>query len=72
MKALDNKPDPCTDEAYELGCTCSIPFVHSNDIDPPEPRIDPWCPVHGHRDPDRELQEQRDADLDDGGNGDWE
>jgi hypothetical protein len=53
------EPEPCTDEAREQGCTCRMESVNSASIDPPEPIINEWCPVHG-RDPDWELQKRRD------------
>lgn len=40
-------------------CSCRTPFAHSAMIDPPEPVLDRNCPIHG-RDPDYELQKQRD------------
>lgn len=55
----DEKPEPCTDEARDAGCTCRLSTVNSATIDPPEPVLDEWCPVHG-RDPDWELQKRRD------------
>ncbi len=59
---MTDTPEPCTYEAYEQGCTCSIPIARSTDIDPPEPRINRRCPLHGdHRDPD-DLREQRRED----------
>lgn len=58
----EEKPEPCTAEAREEGCTCGMESVNSASIDPPEPIINPWCPVHGGRDPDAE----RDRQIDDG------
>ena len=55
------EPEPCTAEAREIGCICTMQSVNSASIDPPEPVIDEWCPVHGHRDPD----DERDARIDD-------
>jgi hypothetical protein len=52
-------PEPGTDEARGQGCTCRMSIVHSTDIDPPEPVLDKWCPVHG-RDPDLAYEEWRD------------
>lgn len=52
-------PEPCTQVAYDLGCTCRMSTVNSASIDPPEPIVNEWCPVHG-RDPDQELQRRRD------------
>lgn len=54
------QPEPCTRRAREYGCTCTMSSVNSASIDPPEPVLDPWCPVHGGRDPDRELEQRRD------------
>lgn len=66
----DDTPEPCTEEAQEQGCTCRIPFATAYDIDPPEPRRDKHCPLHGWApDPDdaRERMEEdrreREADL---------
>lgn len=56
----EEKPEPCTRTARDHGCTCSMETVNSASIDPPEPIIDPWCPVHGGRDPDLEYDRQRD------------
>lgn len=56
---MSEHPEPCTAEAYRMGCTCRVPFAGPTDIDPPEPKIDQWCPLHG-RDPDWELQKRRD------------
>lgn len=57
-------PDPCTAEAREAGCTCRMESVNSASIDPPEPIIDRYCPVHAGYDPDRALQEARDDAID--------
>lgn len=54
------KPDPCTAEARTEGCTCRMESVHSASIDPPEPIVDDWCPLHGGRDPDAERDRRRD------------
>lgn len=54
-----SKPEMCSDEAIEMGCTCYVPHARSTDIDPPEPRRDQWCPVHG-RDADAERQRMLD------------
>jgi hypothetical protein len=53
-------PDPCTAEAREQDCTCTMESVNSASIDPPEPVTDPFCPLHGYRDADRERDAQRD------------
>ncbi len=42
-----------------LECTCRLESVNSASIDPPEMIVNEWCPTHG-RDPDEELQKQRD------------
>ncbi len=57
-------PEPCTDEAYEQDCSCTIPFPGPCDIDPPEPKIDTWCPLHGSRDADREYDAWKDREID--------
>lgn len=44
---LPPKPEPCTLSAYDHGCTCSMPCSGPTDIDPPEPRVDRDCPLHG-------------------------
>lgn len=59
---IEDVPEPLTPEACALGCSCRMSFVWSNSIDPPEPIVDKWCPVHG-RDPDADLQAQRDGEL---------
>lgn len=48
------------DKFFTADCTCRMETVNSASIDPPEAIIDPWCPVHGHRDPDREYEQARD------------
>jgi hypothetical protein len=55
-------PEPCTSIARVGGCTCRMQSVNSASVDPPEPIVDGWCPLHGGRDPDAE----RDAQLEDG------
>lgn len=52
-------PEPCSNAAKAQGCSCRIPIARSTDLEPPEPRIDKWGPVHGC-DPDYKLQKQRD------------
>ena len=59
MVLENDTPDPCTLEAQRLGCTCRVPVAGPTDINPPEPRIDQWCPLHG-RDPDWERDKQQD------------
>jgi hypothetical protein len=39
------------------------PFDRDGHADPPEPIVDPWCPLHGSRDPDREYDEWRDRQM---------
>jgi hypothetical protein len=41
-------------------CSCRIETVDSASLEPPELIIDPWCPVHGGRDPDAEYDRYRD------------
>jgi hypothetical protein len=67
------KPEPCTEGAREGGCTCRMETVHSASIDPPEPIVDQWCPLHGWRDADREYDEMRDRQWDEAlmREGDW-
>ena len=60
----DEIPEMCTEEARDQGCICSIPFPGSHDIDPPEPKADKYCPLHGwERDPDYEYDRKRDNKL---------
>ena len=58
---IEEPAEPCTYAARRDGCTCRMETVNSASIDPPEPIIDPWCPLHGGKDPDTELQKQRDG-----------
>ena len=58
--SLTGTPEPCTFEAVRLGCTCRMESVNSASIDPPEPIVNPWCPLHGGRDPDAEREARRD------------
>jgi hypothetical protein len=49
-------------------CTCGWTSVHATDIDPPEPKLNKNCPVHG-RDPDEAYERWRDersAEADEG------
>ncbi len=50
-------PEPCSELAERLGCTCHCRFAHSTSIEPPEPRISRDCPLHG-ADPDVALLRQ--------------
>lgn len=56
---MTDTPEPCTEEAYKQGCTCHVPFAGPTAIDPPDPKIDKWCPLHG-KDPDRALEDIQD------------
>jgi hypothetical protein len=53
------EPEMGTEEARLAGCTCGWTSVHPTDIDPPEPKLDRWCPIHG-QDPDAEYERRRD------------
>ena len=49
----EHRPDPCTQEARDEGCTCHLPYGSRYDIDPPEPVVRKDCPLHGWEpDPD--------------------
>lgn len=57
--------DPCTEEATRHGCTCTMSSTHSASIDPPEPVIAEWCPLHGRQDdPDARHDAERNGDFD--------
>ena len=56
------KPEMCSDEAREQGCTCHIPHAGPQDIDPPEPKRDRNCPVHG-KDWDAVREQRRDDKI---------
>lgn len=56
-------PDPCTEEAFARGCFCYVPAPGPTDIDPPEPKRHPECPLHGWRDPDAEFEAKRDDEM---------
>ena len=56
---MDDIPEMWTEEAVALGCTCAPPIASSTAISPPEPKRDPWCPLHG-KDPDYEREKQQD------------
>jgi hypothetical protein len=61
MTRHDEVPEPCTQEAREQGCTCGMSRVYRAYIDPPEPEIDKYCPLHGcAQDPDEERERRRD------------
>lgn len=70
LDALDESAEPCTDAARNDGCTCRMSSVNSASIDPPHEIVDPWCPLHGGRDPDRERDERMDREADGGFYGD--
>jgi len=45
-------------------CICSTPFPGPTDIDPPEPKRDRTCPIHGdlaHTDPDSARERLRES-----------
>jgi hypothetical protein len=46
-------------EDNDGACTCRMSSVNSASIDPPEPILDRWCPLHG-KDPDAEREKRRD------------
>ena len=52
-------PEMWTQEAMDAGCTCAPRLARSTDIDPPEPKRDRDCPLHGI-DFDR-MREDRDG-----------
>lgn len=55
-------PDPGTEEAAEKGCTCSAPAVLCGWADePPDVEVDPYCPLHGWRNVDREIKERKEG-----------
>lgn len=62
----NNYPEPCTEEAERLGCTCTMRLSQIirgeyAPVDPPEPKIARDCPLHGsERDPDDARDEQND------------
>jgi len=45
-------------------CICGWTTVHSTDIDPPEPKLNRNCPVHGI-DPDEAYDRWRDSQSED-------
>lgn len=59
----DEDPEPCTASARAAGCICTMSHTHSASIDPPHEIVDPWCPIHGSRDADREYDEMRDRQM---------
>mgnify|MGYP001295900096 CR=1 FL=1 len=60
IREQEEADEPCTAEAYARGCTCRMESVHPTMIDPPEPIIDRFCPLHGRDDPDRKRDEMLD------------
>lgn len=57
-------PDPCTELARQLGCSCRMSSVHSASIDPPHEIINRECELHGSpRDPDEEMERRRDDEY---------
>lgn len=65
----EHMPEPCTEEANEQGCSCDMYYAGFYSLNPPEPRINPHCPLHGrYRDPDamredRAAAQERNAGL---------
>jgi hypothetical protein len=57
--------DACSDieDRIAADCTCRMSSVNSASIDPPHEIVDPWCPLHGGRDPDRERDERIDREM---------
>lgn len=51
------------EERIAADCTCTMSHTHSASIDPPHEIVDPWCPIHGSRDADREYDEMRDRQM---------
>lgn len=50
--------EPCSQAAIDRGCTCRMEMVHAGMINPPEPIVNKFCPLHGIADPDA-LAEMR-------------
>lgn len=50
--------EPCSDEARYRGCSCRMPAIEQYD---PEPIVDPYCQLHGGRDPDHDAEARREA-----------
>lgn len=50
----------------EAECTCITRYAHPTDIEPPEPKLDPYCPTHGHRDADQEFEAWRERKFERG------
>ena len=64
INGAEEIPEPCTSLAYEMGCTCHIPVAGPTAIDPPDPRVDWACPIHGDApDPDYLRDKVRDDEL---------
>lgn len=64
VREEDPHPDPCTEAAHRLGCTCRMETSHSASIDPPEPIMDRYCPLHGNApDPDEAYDRARDDKM---------
>ena len=47
-------------------CTCRMSIVGPMDLEPPELKRDPWCPLHGHRDADVERDRWIDNEMENG------
>lgn len=57
-------PEPCTHEAYENGCICHIPMAGPTALEPPDPKINRLCPLHGNEpDGDYLFDKMRDDKL---------
>jgi hypothetical protein len=55
--------EPCTDAARARGCSCRMQTVYATMIDPPEPIVDKFCPLHGGCDPDAAYEKWRDKQM---------
>lgn len=44
---MNDLPEPCTQDALDLGCKCYTPAGSRWHFEPPEPRRAYWCPLHG-------------------------
>ena len=60
---MKDVPEMCSQEAVDMGCICIVPPVRPNDINPPEPKRNRYCPVHSGYDPDYERDRKIDAKL---------
>jgi hypothetical protein len=67
---MSKKPEPCSEEAREEGCTCRWRSLGGNDPDA-HAELDEWCPVHG-RDQDEALEDMRDREPEYNRGDDWD